>query len=78
MTKEESKPTKLIPAAKLFLQIIKENSKNEVCVETNQSFAEMMECSVAYIEKLVVILKKAGKIEAKRVGSTRREIRVLK
>lgn len=69
-----SSPVKLIPAAKLLLKTIKEESKNGVCTATDIKFAELMDCSEIYIAKLMAKLKNAGKIESKRVGSNGREI----
>jgi hypothetical protein len=67
-------PRELIPAAKLLLRIIKENSDNSVCTETDERLSEVMECSLSYIKKLIRILKDNTKIKTQRIGSNERII----
>ncbi len=71
-----TKSKKLIPAANLLLRIINEESQNRICRLKDSELADLTECSISYVGKLLGILRSNNKIESKKIGKTGRKIRV--
>lgn len=68
---------KLKLAHKHFLLIIKENSINNICELSNSELSELMELKNRQISRIISFLEKAFIIKATKVGSTKRQIRLL-